>query len=85
MMLDSIITGDIPSEGVACEDEVLEVVHFLTPFFDVVDKIVDGILGTEFEAEVIVWPAASSHANNVYKVNLKHGGEIFHHLIEEST
>ena len=81
-VLHGVVPRDVSSKGVACEDEVLEVSDFYSPFFDVGDKVVDTILRTEFESKVVVRAAATTHADDVDEINTENGRESFHHFIE---
>lgn len=63
-ILDSVVSDDVPAEGVTSKNEPCEVAEALPPVLHHDVEEVDGLLGSLVEV-VHVWSAAATHAQDV--------------------
>lgn len=84
VVLNGIVTSNIPSKRMPCECKILYT-YLNSPFFHILDEVINRFLGREFEPQIVIWPRAPSHAYDVDEIYLKPLREWLHHLIEESS
>lgn len=84
VVLHRVVADEVAAEGVTGEDELFQL-HDLAPRFDVLDEVVDRLLGREVVVVKVVRSAATAHADDIEDDKLEVVGQAFEGLVEEGA